>query len=62
MLAGFDFGVIANSWIYLFKVGKMLTLMLTLHPMLGAVEMVNMLPMALLSYLVQKQFVFGDPP
>ncbi|WP_342118276.1 amino acid ABC transporter permease [Pseudoduganella sp. OTU4001] len=49
MLASFDFSVIANSWIYLFKVGMLFTLKLTVLAMLGGVALGTLLAMARLA-------------
>jgi len=51
MFANFDFSVIANSWIYLFKVGMVFTLKLTVLAMLGGVALGTLLAMARLSSL-----------
>ena len=51
MLASFDFGVIANSWVYLFQVGMAFTLKLTVLAMLGGVALGTLLAMARLSSL-----------
>ena len=51
MFANFDFSVIANSWIYLFQVGMVFTLKLTVLAMLGGVALGTLLAMARLSSL-----------
>ncbi|WP_431479393.1 amino acid ABC transporter permease [Massilia eburnea] len=51
MFANFDFGVIANSWVYLFQVGMVFTLKLTVLAMLGGVAFGTLLAMARLSSL-----------
>ncbi len=51
MFANFDFSVIANSWVYLFKVGMVFTLKLTVLAMLGGVTLGTVLAMARLSSL-----------
>lgn len=51
MFANFDFGVIAHSWVYLFKVGMVFTLKLTVLAMLGGVALGTLLAMARLSSL-----------
>lgn len=51
MFANFDFGVIANSWVYLFQVGMVFTLKLTALAMLGGVALGTLLAMARLSSL-----------
>ncbi|HEY0585369.1 MAG TPA: amino acid ABC transporter permease [Pseudoduganella sp.] len=51
MLANFDFSVIANSWVYLFEVGMVFTLKLTVLAMLGGVALGTLLAMARLSSL-----------
>lgn len=51
MFANFDFGVIANSWVYLFQVGMVFTLKLTVLAMLGGVALGTLLAMARLSSL-----------
>lgn len=51
MFASFDFGVIANSWVYLFQVGMVFTLKLTVLAMLGGVALGTLLAMARLSSL-----------
>ncbi len=51
MFSNFDFGVIANSWVYLFQVGMVFTLKLTVLAMLGGVALGTLLAMARLSSL-----------
>ena len=51
MFANFDFSVIAGSWVYLFKVGMVFTLKLTVLAMLGGVALGTLLAMARLSSL-----------
>jgi glutamate/aspartate transport system permease protein len=51
MFSNFDFSVIANSWIYLFQVGMVFTLKLTVLAMLGGVALGTLLAMARLSSL-----------
>lgn len=51
MFANFDFSVIANSWTYLFKVGMVFTLKLTVLAMLGGVALGTLLAMARMSSL-----------
>jgi len=51
MFANFDFSVIANSWVYLFQVGMVFTLKLTMLAMLGGVALGTLLAMARLSSL-----------
>lgn len=51
MLSNFDFSVIANSWVYLFQVGMVFTLKLTVLAMLGGVALGTLLAMARLSSL-----------
>jgi glutamate/aspartate transport system permease protein len=51
MFANFDFSVIANSWVYLFQVGMVFTLKLTVLSMLGGVALGTLLAMARLSSL-----------
>ena len=51
MFASFDFSVIANSWFYLFEVGMVFTLKLTVLAMLGGVALGTLLAMARLSSL-----------
>jgi glutamate/aspartate transport system permease protein len=51
MFANFDFSVIANSWVYLFEVGMVFTLKLTVLAMLGGVALGTLLAMARLSSL-----------
>lgn len=51
MFASFDFSVIANSWVYLFEVGMVFTLKLTVLAMLGGVALGTLLAMARLSSL-----------
>ena len=49
MLGSFDFSVIANSWVYLFQVGMVFTLKLTVLAMVGGVALGTLLAMARLS-------------
>jgi len=49
MLAGFDFDVIARSWVYLFKTGMVFTVELTVLSMLGGVVLGTLLALARLS-------------
>jgi glutamate/aspartate transport system permease protein len=51
MFSNFDFSVIANSWVYLFQVGMVFTLKLTVLAMLGGVALGTLLAMARLSSL-----------
>lgn len=51
MFASFDYSVIANSWGYLFKVGMLFTLKLTVLAMLGGVALGTLLAMARLAPL-----------
>jgi len=51
MFSNFDFSVIANSWVYLFQVGMLFTLKLTVLAMLGGVALGTLLAMARLSSL-----------
>jgi len=51
MFANFDYSVIANSWVYLFKVGMVFTLKLTVLAMLGGVVLGTLLAMARLAPL-----------
>ncbi|SFG97456.1 L-glutamate ABC transporter membrane protein /L-aspartate ABC transporter membrane protein [Duganella sp. CF458] len=51
MFANFDFSVIGNSWVYLFRVGMVFTLKLTVLAMLGGVLLGTLLAMARLSSL-----------
>ncbi|KQV47813.1 MULTISPECIES: amino acid ABC transporter permease [unclassified Duganella] len=51
MFANFDFSVIASSWVYLFQVGMVFTLKLTVLAMLGGVALGTLLAMARLSSL-----------
>ncbi|KQZ34676.1 amino acid ABC transporter permease [Duganella sp. Root1480D1] len=51
MFANFDFSVIAGSWVYLFRVGMVFTLKLTVLAMLGGVALGTLLAMARLSSL-----------
>jgi len=51
MFSNFDFSVIANSWVYLFQVGMVFTLKLTVLSMLGGVALGTLLAMARLSSL-----------
>ncbi len=51
MFANFDFSVIAGSWVYLFRVGTVFTLKLTVLAMLGGVALGTLLAMARLSSL-----------
>ena len=51
MFANFDFSVIAASWVYLFRVGMVFTLKLTVLAMLGGVALGTLLAMARLSSL-----------
>jgi glutamate/aspartate transport system permease protein len=49
MFAGFDFDVIARSWVYLFQVGMLFTLELTVFAMLGGVVLGTLLALGRLS-------------
>lgn len=49
MLASFDFSVIASSWTYLFQVGMLFTLKLTVLAMLGGVALGTLLALARLA-------------
>ncbi|SEO36219.1 L-glutamate ABC transporter membrane protein /L-aspartate ABC transporter membrane protein [Duganella sp. CF517] len=49
MFAQFDFGVIANSWVYLFQVGMAFTVELTVLSMIGGVALGTLLALARMS-------------
>jgi glutamate/aspartate transport system permease protein len=49
MLSGFDFDVIARSWVYLFKTGMVFTVELTVFAMLGGVALGTLLALGRLS-------------
>ena len=49
MFAQFDFGVIANSWVYLFQVGMAFTLELTVLSMIGGVALGTLLALGRMS-------------
>src|SRR5215217_8255586 len=51
MFAQFDTSVIANSWVYLFQVGMVFTLQLTVLSMLGGVALGTLLALGRMSSL-----------